>query len=309
MCDLDEGVSFTSLEAAVIRRLLTRQDVQDSVRLALSGKQDEAAAALLVAVKGLLEGSIPAAEAKDKTAASTRRVRPRDQNDASDAAAKRPRCETQKPLAAKQNLGTEYWLEKSTRAVEVERLTAEERSRAKQTGEAQELTGKQSEKPLPLFWRIDLPEVTKVLSQRGVLPSTFLPVVRPHVTLLYLGGGIPEDRAAARAGLSRSQFQAAKATLERLKGQTLSVKMTEIIIEENVACAVVSLPADLPCGSKVPHVTLGTKHGVPAKFANEVLEEVKAGRKEGVTCIKLPRPKELKGVLDLETSASYPEKS
>ena len=34
---------------------------------------------------------------------------------------------------------------------------------------------------MPLFWRVDLPDVLKVLSQRGVLPKNFLPVVKPHL--------------------------------------------------------------------------------------------------------------------------------
>ena len=34
---------------------------------------------------------------------------------------------------------------------------------------------------VPLFWRVDLPDVLKVLSQRGVLPNNFLPVVKPHL--------------------------------------------------------------------------------------------------------------------------------
>lgn len=37
--------------------------------------------------------------------------------------------------------------------------------------------------------------------------------------------------------------------------------MTEIVIEENVACALVQLPEGIPCGSKVPHLTLGTRRG------------------------------------------------
>lgn len=35
------------------------------------------------------------------------------------------------------------------------------------------------------------------------------------------------------------------------------------------------------------------------------LQEVLSGRTEGITRIKLPKPKELRGKLDLETSATY----
>ncbi|CAE7525283.1 ODA11, partial [Symbiodinium pilosum] len=130
-----------------------------------------------------------------------------------------------------------------------DRIQAEERQRAKRS-EVVDLEVPRPESPLPLFWRIDMPDVSKVLSQRGVLPRSFLPVVRPHVTLLYIGGDLSEERAAARAGLSMSEFQAAKQTLEGLKGATVAIKMTEIIIDENVACALVDLPEGVPCGSK-----------------------------------------------------------
>eukprot|EP00440_Ansanella_granifera_P021199 gb/GFBE01023015.1/.p1 GENE.gb/GFBE01023015.1/~~gb/GFBE01023015.1/.p1 ORF type:complete len:310 (+),score=78.93 gb/GFBE01023015.1/:1-930(+) len=304
-----EQEDFEKLEASVIRWLLARNDVQDIVRLAQSGKQDEAASALLGTVKGLLaaqpQNATAVAAPKAKVSIAKRQARPRPKG-AEEPAAKRP--------CSGSALAGEYWLETCTRAVEAERLESEERSRAKRAAAGREAPASQtpqrsSDKPLPLFWRVDVPEVTKVLTQRGVLPSSFLPVVRPHVTLLYMGGDLPEERAASRAGLSITQFRSAKMALERLKGKQVTVKMTEIIIEENVACAVVSLPADVPCGGKVPHITLGTRYGVPARHANDVLEEVKAGRKEGVTRIQLPKAKELKGVLDLETSATYAEKS
>mmetsp|Transcript_48808 Transcript_48808/g.113137 ORF Transcript_48808/g.113137 Transcript_48808/m.113137 type:complete len:97 (+) Transcript_48808:665-955(+) len=91
--------------------------------------------------------------------------------------------------------------------------------------------------------------------------------------------------------------------LEALQGEVFEIRMTEIVIEENVACAKVSLPPIVPCANKVPHVTLGTKVGVPARYANEVLEEVQAGRTEGVTSILLPTPRPLRGRLMLEYSA------
>ncbi|CAL1163536.1 unnamed protein product [Cladocopium goreaui] len=159
---------------------------------------------------------------------------------------------------------------------------------------------------MPLFWRVDLPEVLKVLSQPGVLPSNFLPVVKPYVALLYLRGHLPEHRAASRCGMTLLQFRIAKQALEKLQGKQVAVKMTEFIIEENVACAVVELPKGVPCASKIPHLTLGTRENVPAQHACDVLEEILSqGRTEGITRIKLPKAKELLGILDIETSDSY----
>merc|ERR1712154_606007 len=86
------------------------------------------------------------------------------------------------------------------------------------------------------------------------------------------------------------------------QGEEFEVRMIEIVIEENVACAVVQLPPIVPCANRVPHVTLGTKPGIPPRFANEVLREVKEGRTEGVTSIQLPTPRPLKGKLTLEYS-------
>ncbi|CAE7306389.1 ODA11 [Symbiodinium necroappetens] len=290
---------FAKLEADVIRWLLAREDVQSSVHLALAGKTDEASDAILTIVKGLIDTaptpSVPSVPSKQPKAKLAKR------------AATRPTSHEAPEKRARQE-ADEYWLDACSRAVEADRLHCEERHRAKRTSEVHVETPR-PEPPQPLFWRIDMPDVLKVLSQRGVLPRNFLPVVRPHVTLLYIGGEGSEERAAARAGLSTSEFQVAKHTLEKLRGSTVAIKMTEIIIEENVACAFVDLPKSIPCGSKVPHLTLGTRQGVPARHANDILEEVREGRQEGITRIRLPKPKELRGVLDLETSATYSGKT
>ncbi|CAE7508163.1 ODA11 [Symbiodinium sp. CCMP2592] len=282
------------------RLFMQTEDVQSSVHLALAGKTEEASDAILTIVKGLIETaptpSVPAAPSKQPKAKLAKR------------AATRPTSHEAPGKRARQE-ADEYWLDACSRAVEADRLHCEERHRAKRTTEVGDVETSRTEPPQPLFWRIDMPDVLKVLSQRGVLPRNFLPVVRPHVTLLYIGGEGSEERAAARAGLSTSEFQAAKQTLEKLRGCTVAIKMTEIIIEENVACAFVDLPKSIPCGSKVPHLTLGTRQGVPARHANDILEEVREGRKEGITRIRLPKPKELRGVLDLETSATYSGKT
>lgn len=191
------------------------------------------------------------------------------------------------------------WLAQCRQALEVEKA----RERAKAT----EVARPRAEEPreqVPLYWKIDLPEVSKVLTQRGILPSSFTPVEHPHTTLLYLGGADGDDaQAAKKAGLSAEQFTGMREALEALQGEEFEVKMMEIVIEENVACAIISLPPIVPCANKVPHVTLGTKPGVPPRYANEVLEEVKAGRKDGVTSIQLPTPRPLRGRVTLEFSA------
>ncbi|CAE8741814.1 unnamed protein product [Polarella glacialis] len=286
-------------------------------------RQEQASAALLETIKGLLPQEAPA-PVKVRVAKRLPRPPPRPSSSAPTDApdAKRQRTDItgessaapsqlpavpQEPskVASGMEVGGAYWLERCSHALEADRLQSEERTRAKRlpaAGEGQEL--QLDGQPVPLYWRIDLPDISKVLSQRGVLPSSFLPVVRPHATLLYLGGDPSEERVAQKAGLSLANFRAAKLKLQKLQGKLIVVRMTEIIIEENVACAIISLPEGVPCTSKVPHVTLATKHGVPARHANDVLEEVVAGRKEGVTRIRLPKPKELRGILGLETSAS-----
>lgn len=158
------------------------------------------------------------------------------------------------------------------------------------------------ETPIPLYWKIDLPEVSKVLStSRGLLPASQTPVEHPHATLLYLGGD-DDKTASKRTGLGVEQFKAMREALEALQEEEFEVRMTEIVVEESVACAVIELPPIVPCANKVPHVTLGTKPGVVGRYANDVLEEVKAGRREGITVIPLPTPRPLRGTLRIEYS-------
>lgn len=201
------------------------------------------------------------------------------------------------------------WLSQCRQAQELEKARAG-RAQAVHALEAQEsavqVAGPQhGQQSVPLYWKIDLPEVTKVLSQRGILPSNFVPVTDPHTTLLYLGGESDDARAAERAGVaSVEQYVAMREALEALQGEEFEVKMTEIVIEENVACAIVGLPPIVPCANKVPHVTLGTMPGVGARHANEVLQEVRAGRREGITSIPLPTPRPLKGRVALQYSSS-----
>eukprot|EP00438_Fugacium_kawagutii_P035438 Skav231808 [mRNA] locus=scaffold692:226843:232856:- [translate_table: standard] len=293
VCSLDSvkpadvtGISGeeASLEEEVLALLLARDDVKSSIELAeeqgkgqyifhqfqlsrQEGQVEDATASLLGILQDLLGDRKRSQEAEAAEAAE---------------AVKRPR------------VADESWLEECSRAAKPDRGHLEGRSRARVAARRDEIVAVDDgpTEPVPLFWRVDLPEVLKVLSQRGVLPSNFLPV-KPHVTLLYLGGDLPEQRAAARSSMGLQQFRNAKQALEKLKGRSVAVKMTEIIIEENVACALVELPKGVPCAVKIPHLTLGTRENVPARHANEILEEiVNANRTQGITRIKLPKPKE-----------------
>merc|ERR1712070_920687 len=110
-----------------------------------------------------------------------------------------------------------------------------------------------------------------------------------------MGGDGTDAQKAQRANLSVEQFTGMREALEALQGEEFEVSLTEIVMDENVACAVVTLPPILPCQNKVPHVTLGLRPGVPARHANEILEEVKNGRREGLNRVELPKPRPFKG--------------
>merc|ERR1711933_195221 len=97
-------------------------------------------------------------------------------------------------------------------------------------------------------------------------------------------------------------FQGMREALEAFEGEEFEVRMLRVIVEDSVAVAVVSLPPVLPCCNKIPHVTLGTKQGVTPRYANEVLEEMQAGRKEGINVIELHNPRPLRGRVALEYS-------
>eukprot|EP00913_Durusdinium_trenchii_P026665 g25020.t1 len=199
--DADGDGSLAALEEEVLRRLLERAEVQAAVSLAREGKSHEAVSSLLVIIQGLL------AEAKPKAVAKRVRTRPQE--------------EKEQPETEKDDKTGEKAEEKRS----ADRLRTEEQARAKALRAEQASVSAAPEiidvevDGTPLFWRVDLPEVLKVLSKRGILPSNFLPVVKPHVTLLYLGGDLSEPKAAQRAEMSVEDFRKAKKTLENLKGR------------------------------------------------------------------------------------------
>jgi len=121
------------------------------------------------------------------------------------------------------------WLSQCRRALESERLIeAERRQNVEQARRAQGVAaqvGESTSAASPLYWKIELPEVSKVLTQRGILPSNFIPVENPHTTLLYLGGEGDDATFAKRAGVSVEQFQAMQDALEALQGEVFEVKM------------------------------------------------------------------------------------
>jgi len=316
---------FETTEKGVLRWLLRRAEVSQAVDLALAGggggEAEEAATLLLRSVKDLLgqappptagaEAAAAAAEANGTageegdeaeeeedladeeeapppaggaTASGQRRRRPLDEEAA------------EAPPAQRARHGLE-WMGQCQEALQVERDVEASRVACEQGGKEQWAFG-----PVPVYWKIDLPEVKQVLGKRNILPEHFSVTEHPHVTLLYLGG-LGDEAAAKRNEMPLEQLQGMREALEALNGEEFEVRMTKIVIEERVACAVVSLPPILPCSSSVPHVTLGTKVGVPPRFANELLEEVQAGRTDGLTVIELPAPRPLKGTISLHYSA------
>jgi len=180
-----------------------------------------------------------------------------------------------------------------------DKAQAQEMVRAEQ--QKQSKPTRTDEGPVPLLWKINLPEVSGVLSQRGILPASFIPVEKPHSVVLRLDA--VEKGIMPEASFSAERLTAMREALEALQGEDLELRMTEIVIEESVACAVIELPPIVPCSAKVPHVTLGTKPGVSVDSAGALLERVKAGNVTGVTCIQLPKPRPLTGRLMLEYSS------
>jgi len=282
-----ESFAFDTKEAQVLDWLLAFPKIANAVELPVDENNVQATAAVAQVVQDLL-----------RQASSVQVVHP-------GSTAKRKADNDSRPLGTKrgrqlQSETCESWLAPSIVMLEIEAEQQRQRERLsrKQSGDHQE------QEPIPLYWKIDLPEVAKVLAQRGILPGHFCAVEHPHATLLYIGG-TDDSRAAELSGLPLDRFRAIRSELEVRRGEVLEVCITEIVIEQNVACAKILLPASVPCVNTVPHVTLGTKRGVPARYANEVLAELQAGRTEGVTSIKLPTPKKLRGTIALESSCVF----
>jgi len=285
-----QSFEFEAKEAQVLDWLLALPTIANAVDLAPDGKDVQASAAIAQVVQDLLRGpdSVQAFQPENTTPGKA-------DEDSRPLGAKRIRhlqnstCMQSEPC--------ESWLAPSMAMLEIEA----EQQRLRERLSRKQAEGQGEKEPVPLYWKIDLPEIAKVLAQRGILPGHFCAIEHPHATLLYIGG-TDDSRAAELSGLPLDRFRTMRSELEVRRGEELEVCVTEIVIEQNVACAKVLLPASVPCVNTVPHVTLGTKRGVPARYANAVLEEVQAGRTEGVTSIKLPTPKKLTGRIALESS-------
>lgn len=306
-------------ETKVLRWLLKSADIAKAVDLAFAGNEDEALPLLLQSVKGILakqaaksvvaasgagaEAGIAGAgavaddaekaAAVDEASAEAAAPRKRGAESLAGGAAGAP------PPAQRQKHGQE-WLGQCQEALQAERA-AEEARIAAHKADWQRAPEAAAKEPQPLYWKLEVPEVTQVLLKRSILPEHFLITERPHVTLLYIGAQ-GDDEAAKRSELTPEAFAGMREALEALDGEEFEVRMTRIIIEERVACAVVSLPPILPCSNSIAHITLGTKMGVPPRFANELLEEMSAGRTEGITTIDLPAPRPLTGKVAMHYS-------
>uniref|UniRef100_A0A7S4QN42 tRNA ligase phosphodiesterase domain-containing protein n=1 Tax=Alexandrium monilatum TaxID=311494 RepID=A0A7S4QN42_9DINO len=307
---------LTDLEREVFDWLLARPAVAVAVKLACGGRQADAEVAIECELEELLGPAERGCAASEPALGEEQPVVPAEQagvaceaapradqdHGGREPASKRPRLAEADPAVAGQ------WLARSQRLLEADTARSAERARSL------ELAGSTQERehmPMvaPLYWKIDLPGVSKVFAQRGILPAERTPVEHPHATLLYIGGSSDDHQAASLSNLPLEQFRSMRKALEALQGSTVEVRITEVVVEESVACARVSLPPGVPCANEVPHVTLWTKVGVPARYSNEVLEELKAGRTEGITRVPLPVPKCFKGKITIEHASGVSSKT
>lgn len=301
---------FDREEAEVLQWLLGQPEVAESVDLALAGREQDALPLLLRTVKGILgeetigAAGAPVAEAETSASVGAGADAAPRTNSTKRNLEEDPEVQSQATQRLRPNQGEgDEWLPQFQRALAAERAKESIKLLERLDSQCSQLDEEeQASSPKPLYWKIELPEVSKVLSQKGILPAHFVRVANPHTTLLYLGDGAEKAPALQRLGLSVEQFNDMHKALEALQGKEVEVRVMQIVLEECIACAVVSLPAMVPCANKVPHVTLGMKEGTPPAFANEFLEEVKAGRREGVTTIDLPTPRPLKGTVSLQYS-------
>jgi len=317
---MTDAAEFEAEEVEVLEWLLRQDEVSRALVHARAGREDAAVSALLHAVQGLLDKESPerclapvAPVVEEASPAKKRRKaeklpaaagqlsvakKPGQARAAGGDTPQRAGAAAPVPVGA---ASADSWLAECRRSLEVERVAEKEKQDERKRLSEEASAAESAEPPeRPIYWKIDVPEVAMVLTQRGILPEGMVAVEGPHITLLYLGGpDLGEQAAAKRAGLTVEGFQAMRKALHDLDGETVEVRMLRIVIEESVACAVVTLPPAVPCTNSTPHVTLGTKPGVPPRYANDVLEEVAEGRQEGMTIIDLPKPRPLKGVLRL----------
>merc|ERR1711871_1245320 len=104
--------------------------------------------------------------------------------------------------------------------------------------------------PKPMFWKLDLPEVKTVLSNKGILPGDFVKIEHPHATLMYLGGEEDSEKIARKSGLTVLQVDGMKEALECMKDDIFEAQLTQIVVDENMACGVLTLPSILPCSAR-----------------------------------------------------------
>lgn len=179
-----------------------------------------------------------------------------------------------------------------------ERQWAKEQEAARRT----DLSGPASAPVPPVpgpsqHWKLQVPEVAKVLAQRKLLPDSLAPCPKPCVSLLCLEAhelqlltqedGLPE-------------VQAMREVLDGLRGEELELTMVEIVIDSKMACAVVSLPPIVPCRVKVPHIILGVAQDIPDSYAEELLGALETGQRPDTLITKLPSPRPIMGRLTLD---------
>jgi hypothetical protein len=93
-----------------------------------------------------------------------------------------------------------------------------------------------------------------------------------HVTLLYIGGGSDAKLASRYATLSDAdQARKLRDELEKHEGMELDVQIEDIVWDDRLAAASVSLPSSGLCANTYSHITLALSPGTKPAVSNELL--------------------------------------
>ncbi|CAE8590534.1 unnamed protein product, partial [Polarella glacialis] len=155
---------------------------------------------------------------------------------------------------------------------------------------------------LPLLWGIffeadHLPmHRLRHLQDLQALPDYFRKVKDPHVTLAYAGSlassraslldgavvtGVAETALAKRHGISVEAFRRHSEDCQLWSGREVEVSISQLVQGTDGLVAAVTLPEDLPCIDKHPHMMLARSPQVGADYAAALLRT--AGKSEDLT--------------------------
>lgn len=136
-----------------------------------------------------------------------------------------------------------------------------------------------SNKPPPLWiWVLELDpascEALRNLSQRchNDWGPKMAPVEEYHITLLYVGGGSDAEIASRHTSLKGPEdVQWLREELAKREGTDLEVQLQDIVWDDRLAAAAVTLPLSGLCANLHPHVTLALAPGIAPRVSNELL--------------------------------------